>query len=187
MSKKLHVNCFLVFDKDADAFRRLVDEHNNPASYEEHQAEGYEHREPVVEILYEESSKGRTGFDLWFMTPAIAFYFGGAWARRLAELAQLPAAQQPARAGGQVETLIRPEELAQYKSAIHSEQVVLGQQALTLVSAEVIHEGQNVRLTLAYEEPRALLMLGELVGRWAERATWTAALGRQQEGGPANV
>ncbi|MGI4760565.1 MAG: hypothetical protein ACRYF0_07665 [Janthinobacterium lividum] len=91
MSKKLHVNCFLVFDKDAEAFRHLVDEYNNPASYEEHQAEGYEHREPVVEILYEESSKGRTGFDLWFRTPAIAFYFGVAWVQRLTELAQLPA------------------------------------------------------------------------------------------------
>ncbi|MGI4759589.1 MAG: hypothetical protein ACRYF0_02695 [Janthinobacterium lividum] len=95
MSKKLHVNCFLVFDKDAEAFRRLVDEYNNPGSYEEHQAEGYEHREPVVEILYEESSKGRTGFDLWFRTPAIAFYFGGAWERRKVELAQ-PLAEVPA-------------------------------------------------------------------------------------------
>lgn len=91
MSKKLHVNCFQVFDRHAEAFRHLVDEYNNPSSYEEHQAEGYEHREPVVEILYEESSKGRTGFDLWFMTPAIAFYFGGAWVQRLTELAQLPA------------------------------------------------------------------------------------------------
>lgn len=92
MGKQLHVNCFLVESAHAEAFRNLVREYNEPSSYEEHQANNYELPKPLVEILYEESSRGRTGFDLWFATPATGFYFGRAWGQREATL---PAVVKP--------------------------------------------------------------------------------------------
>ena len=93
MTKKLHVNCFLVGNSQAEAFRQLVRTYNEPAGGdEEYQASGFVEPEPSVEILYEESGRDTTGFDLWFAGPATGFYFGLAWRDRQAELAAQPAA-----------------------------------------------------------------------------------------------
>ena len=92
MTKKLHVNCFLVGNSQAEAFRQLVRTYNEPAGGdEEYQASGFVEPEPSVEILYEETGRDTTGFDLWFATPATGFYFGVAWGQRRAELIQQPA------------------------------------------------------------------------------------------------
>lgn len=87
MSKKLHVDCFLVGNGQVEAFRQLVRAYNEPAGgYEEYQASGFVEPEPSVEILYEESGRDTTGFDLWFATPATGYYFGLKWGQRRAEL-----------------------------------------------------------------------------------------------------
>lgn len=89
MSKKLHVNCFPVPGQYVEGFLLLVEEYNNPSMHEEYQAEDYQSREPLVEILYQEEGRGTVptvSFDLWFATPSAGFYFGLAWARRLVEL-----------------------------------------------------------------------------------------------------
>lgn len=88
MSKKLHVNAFPVDKQWAEEFRQVVRSYNAPATYEEHQANGYVEPEPVVEILYEESNQKFTHFDLWFATPSTGFYFSRNWARREQELLQ---------------------------------------------------------------------------------------------------
>ena len=90
--KKLDVNCYLVDNQYAQAFRNLVHEYNQPGGYEEYQATGFVEPKPSVEILYEEANEKSTGFDLWFVTPATGFYFGLAWRDRQAELAAQPAA-----------------------------------------------------------------------------------------------
>ncbi len=92
MSKKLHVNAFPVDKQWAEEFRQVVRSFNEPATYEEHQANDYVEPEPVVEILYEESNQKFTHFDLWFATPSTGFYFSRKWARREQELLQQPAA-----------------------------------------------------------------------------------------------
>lgn len=91
MSKKLHVNCFLVGNSQVEAFRQLVRTYNEPAGGdEEYQASGFGEPEPAVEMLYEEAGRDATGFDLWFATPATGFYFGLKWGERRAELARQP-------------------------------------------------------------------------------------------------
>lgn len=82
MSKKLSVNCYSVEPLCAEAFRHLVASYDEPSSWEEAQARSG-HEPPTVEILYEEANdKGVIGFDIWFSSTSVGFYFGQAWEKR---------------------------------------------------------------------------------------------------------
>jgi len=89
VSKKLHVDCFLVGNSQAEAFRQLVREYNEPSGQEEPREAA--EAAPLVEVLYEEAGRDCTGFDLWFTSIATGFRFGLHWGERRAELARQPA------------------------------------------------------------------------------------------------
>jgi hypothetical protein len=166
MDKPMHVNCFLVEVAHAEAFRNFVDRWNEPNSYEEHQQNNYELMPPSVEIIYEEENKSGAGFDLWFATHAIAFYFGRAWAMHVQELDKLDKSIGPlATAGDYPKFLYLPKSRTwlryntpEYFCIVSDSQLqVRRERPQELFKPDEVEVGTEAAFLAAYQRIRAML------------------------------